>query len=265
MNIDRQELRDYLLGRMPEDLASELDARLFSGDELLHRLREEQDSLAEDFVYGQLTPEDEKAFQIRCQQSPSLEKQVNSFRTFLSALERQTDPAPLAKTLNWSRILIPLSPALAALLCITTLLYLREHRRSTEMSSQLVALSRPPVPAAQVVEAQPPAFVAFLSANVPRDSSLPPKITIPATASLLELQIELHSPAAEDADWDAEVLRGDELIWKSTHLRLHRAGQEAWLSVLLDPKPIRSGSYTVRFFSRSDTGSILIRSFRITN
>lgn len=58
MNIDRQELRDYLLGRMPENLASDLDTRLFSGDELLHRLQEEQDLLSEDFVYGRLTPED---------------------------------------------------------------------------------------------------------------------------------------------------------------------------------------------------------------
>lgn len=265
MNIDRQELRDYLLGRMPENLASDLDTRLFSGDELLHRLQEEQDLLSEDFVYGRLSPEDENAFQIRCRQSPSLQEQVNSFRTFLSALERQTDPAPVAKTLNWSRILILLSPAPAALLCVTTFLYLREHRRSTEMNSHLVALSHLPVPASQAGEARPLAFVAFLSANVPRDSSLPPMITIPATASLLELQIELHSPAAEDADWDAELLRGDELIWKSTHLRSHRAGQEAWLSLLLDPKPIRSGSYTIRFFPSADPGSILSRPFRITN
>ena len=45
--------------------------------------------------------------------------------------------------------------------------------------------------------------VAFSSANVPRDASAPPEITIPATASLLELQVEVHPSPLGDADWNA--------------------------------------------------------------
>jgi hypothetical protein len=63
MNTNQQQIRDYLLGQLPEDLATELDTRLFASDELNRELQDEQDSLIEDFVYSRLTSVQDEAYQ----------------------------------------------------------------------------------------------------------------------------------------------------------------------------------------------------------
>jgi hypothetical protein len=265
MKIERQELRDYLLGRMPADLASELDTRLFAGDELYRDLQEERDSLIEDFVYGRLSSEDAGAFEAQCRQSPSLQTSVDSFRVFLSALDRQPESAAASWLPNLSRILTLISPALAVMLCVVTFLYIHEHRRGADLNAQLLAQSHVPAISPQTSETQRPSVVVFLSANVPRDSSAPPEIKIPQAATLLELQVELHPPSPAGTDWNVDLLRGDELIWKSAHLPSRRVGQETYLPLLIDPKPLLSGSYRIRFSPSSDSGLIQSRSFRITH
>jgi hypothetical protein len=265
MKIDQQELRDFLLGRLPEESATSLDTRLFADNELHRELQDERDTLIEDFVYGRLSSEEEQAFQAQCTLSPLLQGKVNSFRVFLSALERQSDRARLTRVLFLPRIFILISPVLAFMLCIAVFLYVREFRRNALLDSQLLALSHGPVPVGQTGDRKHSTVVAFLSANVPRDVSVPPEITIPATSSLLELQVEVHSPSLGDAGWDAELLRGTEVVWRSSHLPLHRVGQEAFLSLLLDTESVRAGSYTVQYSPRSDPGSISTRPFRIVN
>jgi hypothetical protein len=265
MKIDQQELRDYLLGRLPEELATALDTSLFADTELHRELQDERDSLIEDFVYDRLTSEEEQAFQAQCVLSPLLEEKVNSFRVFLSALERQSDQARLMMAPFLPRFFILISPVLAFMLCIAAFLYVREFRRNALLNSQLLALSHGPVPVGQTGDDKHPTVVAFLSANVPRDASVPPEIIIPATAALLELQVEVHSPSLGDADWDAELLRGTEVVWRSSHLPLHRVGQEAVLSLLLNTESVRAGSYTIQYSLRSDPGSITTRPFRIVN
>ena len=265
MKIDRQELRDYLLGRLPEELATSLDTRLFTDNELHRELQDERDALIEDFVYGRLNSEDERAFQAQCALSPLLQEKVSSFRVFLFALERQSDRARLASAPFLPRIFVLISPVLAFMLCVTAFLYVREFRRNALLDSQLLALSHGPVPIGQTGDNKHSTVVAFLSANVPRDVSVPPEITIPATASFLELQVEVHSPSLGDADWDAELLRGAEVVWHSSHLPLHRVRQEAFLSLLLDTQSVRAGSYTVQYSLHSDPGSIRTRSFRIVS
>jgi len=190
MKTDQQQLRDYLLGRLPEDLATEMDTRLFASNELNRELQDEQDSLIEDFVYSRLTSVEEDAFQAQCARSQMLQEKVRSFRVFLSAIERLPDAKPSPLTLRFQQLLGILSPALALLLCFASFLYTRELRRNALLSSQLLASSRTDGSNAATNEDGRATVVAFLSANVPRGASTAPEVKVPATAHLLELQVE---------------------------------------------------------------------------
>jgi len=263
MNTDQQQLRDYLLGRLPEDLATELDTRLFTSDELNRELQNEQDSLIEDFVYSRLTSVDDAAFQAQCARSPMLQEKVRSFRIFLSALERQSDSESSPLILHYRQFLSLLSPALALLLCLASFLYTRELRRNAILNSQLLASSRAHGSNASSDEERRSTVIAFLSANVPRGPSSAPEIRVPVTSRLLELQVELQPSPSEETDWDVEVLHNTEVIWKSAHVPLHRIGPEAFLSLLIDTESIRTGSYVIRYSPHSDQGAAQFRSFHL--
>jgi hypothetical protein len=263
MNTDQQQLRDYLLGRLPEKLATEMDTRLFANDELNRELQDEQDSLIEDFVYSRLTPVEDEAFQAQCARSPMLQEKVKSFRVFLSALERQSDSKPSPLILRFRQFLSLLSPALALLLCFAGFLYIRELHRNVILSSQLLTSSRTYGSNRPSNEDRRSTVVAFLSANVPRGPSTTPEIRVPASARLLELQVELQPSPSGEADWDVELLHDTEVIWTSAHVPLHRIGQEAFLSLLIDTGSIPSGSYVVRYSLHSDHGTAQFRPFHL--
>lgn len=263
MNTDQQQLRDYLLGRLPEDLATEMDARLFASDELSRQLQDEQDSLIEDFVYSRLMPVEDEAFQAQCARSPMLQEKVRSFRIFLSALERQSDAIPPRHVPHLRQYLIVLSPALALLLCFAIFLYARELRKNALLHSQLLASSQSPGSNVSSSEGTLSTVVAFLSANVPRGPSATPEIRLPATARLLELQVELQPSPSRETDWDVDLLHNNEVIWKSVQVPLHRIGQETFLSLLIDARPLRAGSYVLRYSPHADQRGTQFRPFHL--
>src|ERR1700678_4476700 len=87
---ERQRLREYLLGKMPEDVAAELDTRLFEDNALLDELEQERQLLIEDFVGSGLTAEEAALFQSQLSRSLELRRKADEFRELLEALQRQT-------------------------------------------------------------------------------------------------------------------------------------------------------------------------------
>ncbi len=263
-NVDRQQLRDYLLGRLPEDLAVEFDSRLFASDILRQELEGEQDSLIEDFVYERLTEEEERMFQEQCALSPLLREKVASLRVLLSALERQHDSVPTPFSLNLKQLFTLLSPALTLLLCFAAFLYVRERHRNLAVVSQVAAPSPPPKFSAPSSEERMPTVV-FLSANVARSSSVMPEIKIPPAGTVVELQVEVRSASSAAGDWDVALLRGSKVIRSSSHAPLHRLGQETYLSLMIDAASIHPGSYSVRYSPHLDPRVTRYLSFQVVN
>jgi hypothetical protein len=262
---DRQQLRDYLLGRLPEDLAVQFDSRLFADDALRQELDEEQHSLIEDFIYERLTETEERTFQEQCAQSPLLREKVASLRVLLSALERQHDSTPKSFSLSFKQFFTLLSPALALLLCVAAFLYVRERHRTATLVSQVAAPIPPSKLGAPSSGHGVPTVVAFLSANVVRSSSAVPEIKIPAAGTVLELQVEVRSPSSAAGDWDIALLRGNEVIQSSSHLPLHRLGGETYLSLMIDAASIHAGFYSVQYSPHADPGVPQYRSFQGVN
>jgi hypothetical protein len=256
---ERQRLREYLLGKMPEDVAAELDARLFADNALLDELEQERQSLIEDFVGSRLTVEEAALFQAQLSRSPELRQKVDEFREFLQALQRQTPVPENRRASLLSRVFLLLSPAFAILLCAVSPLYVKELHRNADLHAQLQAGQQRTQFLQHSIAGGQPLVTAFLSANVPRESSAPPEIVIPAKTSMLELQVELHDPPSDD--WKVEVLAGKEVLWQSAHTRVHRVGQETFLTVFLNTEDLPPDQYAIRYAPASDPSASQTRLF----
>jgi hypothetical protein len=257
----RQPLRDYLLGRMLEDAAAEVDERLFESNVLLDELEEERQSLIEDFVGGRLTAEEGTLFQSQMARSPELRQKTDEFREFLVALQRVTDSS--AKFKGFSRVFLLLSPAFALLLCVVSLLYVKELHRNADLQSKLSAGQQATQVQAHAYAGAQSLATAFLSANVTREASAPPEILVPANVSTLELQIELRDPPSDAKDWKVAVLSNNEVLWQSAHTALRRAGQETFLTGFVNAQDLRPGPYEIRFSPSSNPGALQTRLFVI--
>jgi hypothetical protein len=261
MKTESSDLRAYLLGKLPEKPAENLDARLFSDNDLHRAMEEEREFLIEDFLKSRLSQEDTVRFRALCACSPELQAQVNSLRTLLVAVNRQAlqnlSPAP-----TYRRIFLFVSPPLAASLLIVSFLYLRESRENSNLHTRLQTLAPSPKPNVSPID-EHPVFLAFLSADVPRGPSTLPTIGIPATGSLLELEVEVRNPPEGESHWSVDLLRGPATVWKSANVRLRRVGRKAYLELVIDREDLPPGSYQVRYSVSSEAGAPQSKSFQI--
>lgn len=269
MTALESELRKYLIGDLPESSVDQIDARLFAEDELIRDLEFAQDSLIEDFLAGRLTTEEEAKFQIQIARSPLLQQKVEFMRVLFAALENGVtnlqQPSPSFR----ARLTMFLVPSLAALLCVISFLYLRESRKNAGLNPQLQARSYTPqtvsprtVPS---FRENPPGAVAFLSAGLMRGASGLPGINVSPNDALMELQVELRNPPAGESTWDAELLRGSNLIWRSSKISLRTAGHEKYLSLFIKSRVLQPGDYEIHYKpSSSAQNEFQVRAFRVS-
>ena len=261
MKTEPSDLRAYLLGKLPDSAADDLDARLFSDDDLHRAIEEERESLMEDYLRGRLSSEDEARFRALCARSLELQAQVNSLRTFLAVLDKQASQN-LFSAPTYRRVFFFVSPALAALLLIVSFLYLREVRENSNLHTRFQTLAPLPRPNVSPIDDHPE-FLAFLSADVPRGPSALPTIAIPATGSLLELEVEVRNPPEGESHWDVDLERGSATVWKSANVPLRRVGRKAYLALVIDREDLPPGSYQVRYSVSSEAGAPQSKSFQI--
>jgi len=266
MTVDANELRRYLLGDLPAAAAHDLDTRLFA-DDMLHRdLDQEQDSLIDDFLAGGLTTDEEEKVRAQIARSPQLHQKVEAFRTFLAALDTEPTSRPRSSLPLFAKATVWLAPAFAFLLCMAVFVSVREFQKSAALSAQLRAqLQASPQTPAPLSLGNLPAAVAFLSANVVRGASALPEIQVSSTDSLIELQVELRGAPSGENRWDAELLRGADVIWRASQLPLRTVGQEQFLVLYIESGSLQSGNYTVRYKpSPSNRETFQIRAFQVT-
>jgi hypothetical protein len=250
-------LREYLLGRLAEDQAAELDERLFCEDSSHDELVQEQEALLDDFVYNRLPTRDRLAYVRQVERSAELQAQIAERRRLIAAVGRLPNPVGAAPR---ARFVFFLAPALALLLCVASALYFRELRAKASLQAQVVASAQPAQPTSAPLAQGEPA-VAFLSANVTRSGSALPVVDVAHGASLLELQVEVHPSSAAQTKWDAELMRDGEVMWASKNVLLHREGNEAFLDLMLDTRSLNDGAYEVRYKPQADGGTSQTRMF----
>jgi hypothetical protein len=256
----RRQLRKYLLGKLPEDEATQLDTRLFADDTLREELEEEQESLVEDFVYGRLAADEHETFETQCAQAESLREKVGSLRALVAALDRSTVPSPAPIAWKFKRISSVLLPALALVLCCVFLYVQERHKSATFVTptTSTVATTHPAEPHPSNMS-----VVAFLSANVVRGPASVPEIKLPQAGTVLELQVEVRTNPSAPSAWDIVLLRGGEMIQSSNNVPLHRLGRVSYLSLAVDVASLHAGSYSVRYSPVTEPRATRERSFEI--
>jgi len=256
MRFDQRAIRDYLLGRLPEEKAVEVDDCLFEDQALSLALQYERDCLIEDFAEGRLSRDEEEAFRAQCVRSPVLQAEVQSFRTLLKSIRRRAEPHRWWE-LRSKWMLIPVAGGLAAVLATFALLF-----QPSQRSAQRHAALHPQV--APASHAPTPDTVVFLSAIVPRGSAELPQVTIPQDALQVDIEVELRGSSAQEGDWHAELFDGGQIVREFDHLPRERVGSESFLRMLVDAKSLTSGLWSVRFYPGEKTQAVETRLFRLS-
>jgi hypothetical protein len=262
MDTERQRVRSYLLGVLPEQEAADLDQSLFTSDEVLRQMEDERELLIEDFINGHLRDEDKALFEKQCSRSPQLSDQVAETRMLIELLRRRTQERKATKgAMRWNQVFMILSPVLAVALGVVIFLYVQQRAEQVRLQATLQAQTSAPFPAAELGAGQPQ-IIAYLAATVVRGNESSPKITVPARAESVELQVEMRGENLT-GNWSLTINQGNTPVWMSNRVPLHRLGAQTFLDAIVDANVLESGAYTMRIQSSQNPGAQQVRQFSV--
>ncbi len=253
---DSNEVRDYLLGKLPGEAADRFEERLFTSDELLRAAGEQQNELIDDYLSGNLNAQEDAVFRTQMERSTTLRNKVEVHHTLLHALERRTEGSNQTRLVSrrgWIWF------AVACLLLAVTGGVLRQRSKPTEVQVAQVGTPSPPLQHTSPVTS--PDAVFFLSGSVTRGLNALPLLKIPANAKLVELQVGL--PISEEAvkQWKLVNLDGRSPALATKYETRH-AGAEVYVPVELPAHTLPDGDHTLRL--QADAGEALVlRQFRV--
>jgi len=160
---DSQEMR-YLLGSLSEDERNRLEENFFADDAKFEELEVLEDELIDDYVAGELSPDERRQFESKLKQSPRLVERVHFARALadkVDSLSSQPEPRSDVLTskpipppkLRWWEIFTAGQPAfrIALAACLLLLLlggaalltgWLRTRRESERINAERAASQR---------------------------------------------------------------------------------------------------------------------------
>lgn len=265
MKIDQHLIREYLLD--PRSSAvEEFEELLFADESLYVAVQEEQESLIEDFVKGQLSKADSQRFQQQCDLSPELNEKVAEFRLLFGALERHTprENAGRAAGFKYGWQIRGLAASLACVACLLLVwvMFVRP-RKSSDTSAAKPAISND----RQVAESQEPSvgpeMTFFLADGATRGPSSRTQLKIMSDTSKLQLQLELRGSSASIPSWSVAVLHGTEQVWRSDDIQTQRIGDEVFLAAHVPTASMPDGIYTVQMTPLHSERAPLSRDFSL--
>jgi hypothetical protein len=263
MKIDQRQIREYLLGRQPSSV-EEFEEQLFTDEDLYLAVQEEQDTLIEDFVKGELSKDDAQRFQQQCNLSSTLAHKVSEFRALIGALEQhqpqmRTSQLPVRHD-GWQiGRFVPLFAGIACTLLISVTFIL--HRRSLDASQTGPALSIEQHATQSKGAPAGPEATFFLADGVTRGDSNKPHLKITPETSAINLQLELRSSSASISSWSVEVLHGREQVWSSSAVQPQHVEREIFLAAHVAVGSMPDGLYTVRLRPLGSKQAPLSREF----
>jgi hypothetical protein len=258
----------FLLNSLEPEAAVELETLSFTDDELFRRVEEEQQSLIDDFVAGDLTEQEERAFELRLQQTPTLRHQVKEHHLLLEALERRASGARVSSvaagwgTFKRGWIYVAGGAALVALVLIVGLVY--QARSIRPASGNPTLASNHPKPVVSDGLTEKPDAVFFLASHVTRGFAPLPVLPIPPSAANIELQIELPSTAATVPEWTLADLDGHPL-GSFEKAATQRVGAEVFVSFILESSRLSVGRHSIHLQPLAPGGASVRREFRVVH
>ncbi|MCG3194756.1 MAG: hypothetical protein DIJKHBIC_04022 [Thermoanaerobaculia bacterium] len=189
-NLKNEEIRNYLLRRLPEKDLDRIEAAYFSDDSLFDRIEAEEDRMIAEYVMGQMPPPDRRRFEDSLLAAPYYRERVETTRRIQLQLSKRAVPSPPARAASerlfpgrTGAIVLSGLGGLLLISAVVSALYLRgqvavlrgqvqERSSSVHRAPRLldIAASIPVAPAVP----EGPGLV-----RLPRDRNLPLQLTFP--------------------------------------------------------------------------------------
>jgi hypothetical protein len=284
-------LRSYLLAELPESERLELAARYFSDDDLFERLEAAEMDLIDDYVSGDLSPDDRRLFEESLQVFPGRIDRV-AFARALRQVPRENaavddstgergSRAPSSGAIWGIAAAILLAAAGGVWIARQTAAYeselgrLRAERdrlaqeqrelnaRLQELRGRIAALDRTPTldpsdPLSRVV-------TFLLTAGLPREAIEGNTLRIPADAAIVRLRLPMETEPS--ARYRARIQRADgtELL-RRTGLRPNRMAQGSVILLEVEARALPEGDYVVLLEDVSGSDPVPVEEyfFRVT-
>ena len=236
---DRETIVRYLLGLMPEEERPQLQDRLFSDEDFFEAVMEVETDLIDAYSRGELTPAERKQMEDSLLRSAAARKRVE-FAAALAGVAAAGARLPKPNVKAASRRILWLSVAASVILtAISTTLFLQNG----ELRGRIAVLQneRTATPPAQV--SQPaPIFSVLLIPGALRGAGGVREIAIPASARVVELQLDLNGDAHDRYAARLSAAGGKKVL-EVLDLSARRSGQGAYLSLVAPAGSLRPGPY----------------------
>jgi hypothetical protein len=254
---DHEHIRDYLLGLDSSGL-DDLENRMFADDALYLALQEEQDALIDDFLSGQLTPDEARRFREQCDLSITLRQKVAEFRDLRAVLEKRRAATHSKAAARFPHWLWWLTPAVAGvcLLCVFVIFH-RGHGAVAPPQAQSIKQEAKPNVTTQA------AAVFFIPYSVTRGSSDLPVLNVPQNASAIDLQLEISKTVIAGSHWKIELRHGNDTPLLTDEASAQRVGTETFIVAHLTAASLSDGLYIARLTPTASGQPVLTRSFRV--
>jgi len=199
------QMREYLLGQLPDERREELESLYFSDSEAFELLEATEDEMIQDFVSGSLPAKERKLLEQRWRTQPGKTRELK-FARALGDHAKEAAFAPLRKSgLRWlpgsARLWVP---ALACLLVLATLVAIRwSNTHQQQANTTPKKETRPPR-----VESLAAVFSITLSPQLTRGFAGGSTFTVPPKTQ--EIQLVAEFPERHDLSQYSAAIRTPE-------------------------------------------------------
>ncbi len=244
--IDETVLVQYLLGKLPEEKQAQVEDRAFADDDYRAALEAAEADLIDEYVQGQLPPDDRRAFESLFLASPQRRAKVEFART-LAATPVKPSPAPAGRGFldlfrGWS-LTMRFAAAMATLLCVACASWVLLHDAKQTPAPQVAeARKQPPAPA--TVPARPPVVASLvLFAGLSRAEGAGPQLILAPDVQVVNIQLQLEE-RDDYPEFRAELSTGrGRRILNSGGLTRHKVGSGYAISFDVPASGLRAGKY----------------------
>jgi hypothetical protein len=239
---DESRVRSYLLKLASEEELDQIEDAFLSTSEHSALISDAENRLISDYVQGQLSAEQEEAFQRNYAVTAERREQLAIARSLITMVPQQAGARSATSAIShsiwrwlgdWMAAPGPIAGFAAAAIAVVLLfgnvaLYFRwrDQARQTEIASQQVrtlqaSRENPPTPTVARVFGVPVLKIeeTTLSAGAVQKLRFRLPSTFPDT-----LAIPIEIPAAEGADVDVAISSAGQSVWSGNAIQLHRAG-----------------------------------------
>ena len=251
-----EDLRAFLLGRLPEADAAPIEERMIADEAFFREIQNMEDEIIDEYAMGNLSLAEVRYFLERSKSQPELLRRIAMRKTFFAALKTKSTQAPRQAVLRLlsGRFLIPGLAIAASLLlaaCVFLLhakrgleTHLAEAERAHELSGALSMRESRHFQTAAPASSHMARM--FFAAHIARGASGQAPLQLSAAQSgPVEVQLETPVEASSTRRWSVSISDEHGTLILQTALRVQQIDSVSFVHAYIDPSTFSPGSYSV--------------------